>query len=66
MDASARYLNPTLCPICDKQMARTRDIWRAFQDDMTIWECPDCGVSLTQTVKVEKLVDRLPGSMRSN
>jgi hypothetical protein len=66
MDPMVQFLNPTLCPICDKPMAHARDVWRAFQDDMKIWECLDCGVTLTQTVKVEKLVDRQPGSMRSN
>jgi hypothetical protein len=58
--------NLAFCPICDKLMVRMRTVWRTFQDDMDVWECRDCGVSLSQTVNAEKLADRPPGSMRSN
>jgi uncharacterized Zn finger protein len=54
------------CPICDKLMTRTHVVLRTLQDDLDVWECTDCGVSLSQTVKIEKLGDRPPGSLRSN
>jgi hypothetical protein len=43
-------------------MARIRTIPRAFQDDLTVWECRRCGASVTQTVNVTKLSRQLPGS----
>ena len=59
-------LDPTHCPACGRRMKRVRMIWRAFQDDMEVWECRDCGASIAQTVNVAKLARILPGSIHFN
>ena len=39
-----------MCPACTRPMAHVRTIWRAFQDDLHVFECRACNVSLTVKV----------------
>jgi hypothetical protein len=39
-----------LCPACVQPMAHVRTIWRAFRDDLQVFECWACGVSVTLRV----------------
>jgi hypothetical protein len=32
-------------------MAQVRTIWRAFQDNLEVWECGPCAVSVTRAAK---------------
>ena len=52
----------TCCAVCAQPMRRVRTIWRAFQDDLEHWECSDCGVSVTQTVRASKMTPADPVS----
>ena len=42
---SGESLNVTLCPACTRPMTHVRTIWRAFQVDLRVFECPACNVS---------------------
>ena len=35
------------CPACTRTMTRVRTIWRAFQDDLHVFECRACSVSVS-------------------
>jgi hypothetical protein len=39
-----------LCPACARSMTRVRTIWRALQDDMQVFECRACNVSVSAEV----------------
>jgi hypothetical protein len=39
-----------LCPACVQPMAHVRTIWRAFRDDLQVFECQACSVSVTLRV----------------
>ena len=39
-----------LCPACVQPMPHVRTIWRAFRDDLQVFECLACGVSVTLRV----------------
>ena len=47
-------------------MSRVRMIWRAFQDDMEVWECRECGASIAQTVNTARLARQTAPSPRLN
>lgn len=36
-----------LCPACARSMVRVRTIWRAIQDDLQVFECRACNVSVS-------------------
>jgi hypothetical protein len=36
-----------LCPACTRPMTHARTIWRAFQDDLQVFECRACSVSIS-------------------
>ena len=36
-----------LCPACTRPMMHARTIWRAFQDDLQVFECRACSVSIS-------------------
>ena len=36
-----------VCPACTRQMMHARTIWRAFQDDLQVFECRACSVSVS-------------------
>jgi hypothetical protein len=38
------------CPACTRTMTHVRTIWRAFQDDLQVYECRACGVSVSVKV----------------
>jgi hypothetical protein len=42
--------NAMLCPACARSMTRVRTIWRAFQDDLQVFECRACNVSVSAKV----------------
>jgi hypothetical protein len=39
-----------LCPACTRPMAHVRTIWRAFHDDLQVFECRACAVSVSVKV----------------
>jgi len=39
-----------LCPACTRAMRHVRTIWRAFQDDLQVFECRACSVSVSVKV----------------
>jgi ribosomal protein L37AE/L43A len=47
-------------------MARVRMIRRAFQDDMEVWECRECGASVAQIVDTARLARRVAPSQLLN
>jgi ribosomal protein L37AE/L43A len=51
---SGPLTSPT-CPTCGKAMVRAGTIWRAFQDDIEIWQCHACDETVRQTAKVGRL-----------
>ena len=36
-----------LCPACTRPMMHMRMIWRAFEDDLQVFECRACNVSVS-------------------
>jgi hypothetical protein len=46
MDTAAAVV----CPACARTMMHVRTIWRAFQDDLQVFECRACGVSVSVKV----------------
>jgi hypothetical protein len=42
--------NAMLCPACTRAMAHVRTIWRAFHDDLQVFECRACNVSVSVKV----------------
>ena len=42
--------NAMPCPACGAPMTHVRTIWRAFQDDLQVFECRACNVSVTLKV----------------
>jgi hypothetical protein len=38
------------CPACTRSMTHVRTIWRAFQDDLQVFECRACSVSVSLKV----------------
>jgi hypothetical protein len=47
---SADPADAMLCPACARPMAHVRTIWRAFLDDLQVFECRACNVSVTVRV----------------
>jgi len=47
---SGETLNVTLCPACMRPMTHVRTIWRAYQVDLRVFECPACIVSVSAKV----------------
>jgi hypothetical protein len=45
-----------LCPACARPMTHARTIWRAFQEDLEVFECRACNVSVTVKVPQIKVV----------
>jgi len=43
----ARAFNAALCPACTRTMTHVRTIWRAFHDDLQVFECRACAVSVS-------------------
>jgi len=39
-----------LCPACTRPMMHMRMIWRAFEDDLQVFECRACNVSVSVKV----------------
>jgi hypothetical protein len=39
-----------LCPACTRPMTHARTIWRAFQEDLEVFECRACNISVTMKV----------------
>jgi ribosomal protein L37AE/L43A len=58
--------DPAHCPVCARSMSRVRMIRRAFQDDMDVWECRECGASIAQIVNAARLSRQLAPSMLLN
>lgn len=58
--------DPAHCPVCERTMSRVRMIRRAFQDDMEVWECRECGASIAQIVNAARLARQAAPSMRLN
>jgi hypothetical protein len=46
----ADAFNAMLCPACTRPMTYVRTIWRALQDDLQVFECRACNVSLSVKV----------------
>ena len=46
----AGAFNAMLCPACVRPMTHVRTIWRAFQDDLQVFECRACSVSVSVKV----------------
>jgi hypothetical protein len=46
----ADAFNAMRCPACTRSMAHVRTIWRAFQDDLQVFECRACAVSVSVKV----------------
>ena len=46
----AEAFNAMLCPACVRPMTHVRTIWRAFQDDLQVFECRACSVSVSVKV----------------
>ena len=47
---SAEAFNAMVCPACTRPMAHARTIWRAFHDDLQVFECRACNVSVSVKV----------------
>jgi hypothetical protein len=43
-------VNAMPCPACARAMAHVRTIWRAFHDDLQVFECRACDVSVSVKV----------------
>jgi hypothetical protein len=43
----ADTVNAMLCPACARPMTHMRTIWRAFHDDLQVFECRACDVSVS-------------------
>ena len=39
-----------LCPACTRPMTHVRTIWRAFHDDLQVFECRACNLSVSAKV----------------
>ncbi len=39
--------NALLCPACTRAMRRVCTMWRALQDDLAVFECRACNVSVS-------------------
>jgi hypothetical protein len=39
-----------LCLACTRAMTHARTIWRAFQEDLEVFECRACNISVTVKV----------------
>ena len=46
----ADAFNAMVCPACTRPMTHVRTIWRAFQDDLQVFECRACDVSVSVQV----------------
>ncbi len=46
----ADAFNAMLCPACTRPMTHVRTIWRAFDDDLQVFECRACDVSVSVKV----------------
>ena len=46
----ADAFNAMLCPACTRSMTHVRTIWRAFHDDLQVFECRACAVSVSVKV----------------
>jgi hypothetical protein len=51
---AAANAHAMLCPACARSMTHARTIWRAFQEDLEVFECPACNVSVTVKVPQKK------------
>jgi hypothetical protein len=47
---SADAFDAMLCPACTRPMPHVRTIWRAFHDDLQVFECRACNVSVSVKV----------------
>jgi hypothetical protein len=54
--AAAPNAHAMLCPACARSMTQARTIWRAFQEDLEVFECRACNVSVTVKVPQQKVV----------
>jgi hypothetical protein len=43
-------VNAMLCPACARPTTHVRTIWRAFADDLQVFECRACNVSVSMTM----------------
>jgi ribosomal protein L37AE/L43A len=59
-------VDPARCPVCEGAMLRVRMIRRAFQDDMEVWECRECGASVAQIVNAARLARHVTPSLLLN
>jgi Zn ribbon nucleic-acid-binding protein len=66
IDHQSHAFDPARCPVCERTMSRVRMIWRAFQDDMEVWECGECGASVAQIVDTARLARRVAPAMLLN
>ncbi len=66
MTTQAYALSSAFCPACRQPMAPVRTIWRAFQDDLEVWDCKACGASVAQTAQAAQMLLRYPDSARLN
>ena len=49
-DGIAETPHAMQCPACARPMMHARTIWRAFQDDLQVFECRACSVSVSVKV----------------
>ena len=49
-DRAADGFNAMLCPACTRPMTHARTIWRAFHDDLQVFECRACQLSVSLKV----------------
>jgi hypothetical protein len=50
MSSNAAVAHAMSCPACTRPMTHARTIWRAFQEDLEVFECRACNVSVTVKV----------------
>ena len=51
--AGAGGFNSMLCPSCVSPMVHVRTIWRAFQDNLEVFECVRCNISISRAEKAQ-------------
>ena len=49
-DRAADGFNTMACPACTRPMTHVRTIWRAFHDDLQVFECRACQLSVSLKV----------------
>jgi hypothetical protein len=47
---AAETFNAMLCPACTRPMTHVRTIWRALYDDLQVFECRACNLSVSVKV----------------